>query len=168
MRIRSEKAGDEAAIRALTLAAFEPMAFSDGSEADIVDRLRADDDLALSLVATEGDEIVGHVAFSPVLIGGERGWFGLGPVSARPDRQRRGIGSRLIADGMAVMEERGAAGFVLVGDPDYYGRFGFRSDGRLTYGDVPARYVQWRALGTEPPAGLLRYAPAFDGETKPD
>ena len=168
MKARLEQPGDEAAIHTLTLAAFEPMAFSDGSEADIIERLRANGDLALSLVALEGDEIVGHVAFSPVAIGEERGWFGLGPVSVRPDCQRRGIGSRLIEDGMARMETRGAAGFVLVGDPGYYSRFGFCSDGRLTYGDVPSRYVQWRAVETEPPAGPLRYASAFDGETKSD
>jgi len=84
--IRPEEPGDEAAIHALTQAAFRDMPFSDGSEPDLVDRLRADGDLALSLVAVNMDEaIVGHIAFSPVAIAdGSAGWFQLSPVSVIP------------------------------------------------------------------------------------
>ncbi len=139
------------------------MPFSNGSEAPIIDRLREDGDLVLSLVAVDGDAIVGHIAFSPVTVGeSDAGWYGLGPVSVRPDLQRRGIGSHLVTEGLDRIRKMGAKGCVLVGDPAYYSRFGFRSDGDLTYADVPAEYVQWMAFGTHRARGALKYAPAFE------
>jgi putative acetyltransferase len=163
IEIRPERPGDEAAIAAVTGAAFAPMPYSSGTEAAIIAGLRADDDLALSLVAVQAGAIVGHVAFSAVAVeeGGE-GWFGLGPVSVRPDRQREGVGSALIERGLATLRARGAAGCVLIGDPAYYQRFGFRSDGQLRYGDVPPALVQWLGFGDAVPRGLLRYRPAFE------
>ncbi|MBW8282722.1 MAG: GNAT family N-acetyltransferase, partial [Rhizobium sp.] len=111
MRIRPESAGDEAAIGALTAAAFDGHPYSDGSEPLIIERLRRLDMLALSLVAEDEGEIVGHVAFSPVtLSGGEGGWYGLGPISVAPGRQRGGIGSTLIKTGLAKLEAQGASG----------------------------------------------------------
>ena len=166
MRIRSEQAGDERAIYDLTVSAFKPMSFSDGAEAPIIDQLRTDGDLTVSLVAIDGDEIVGHLAFSPVTIGGTHGgWYGLGPVSILPHLQRKGIGSKLIRQGLAQMKERGAAGCVLIGSPDYYVRFGFKSDGSLIYGNVSADYVQWLSFGGGTAVGRLRFAPAFECQT---
>jgi putative acetyltransferase len=163
MNIRSEQSGDELAIHELTLKAFEPMSFSDGTEAPIIDQLRKDGDLTISLVATKGREIVGHIAFSPVTIGGEHGgWYGLGPVSVRPDRQKSGIGSCLINEGLLHLKELGAVGCVLIGNPDFYSRFGFRSDGNLIYDEVPAQYVQWLSFGTHSATGVLKFAPAFE------
>lgn len=82
MKIRDETLSDQAAIFALTTAAFAPMPYSDGSEPAIIDGLRNDGDLALSLVATEAGIIVGHITFSPVSIDGvDNHWFGIGPVS---------------------------------------------------------------------------------------
>ncbi|MGF1543205.1 MAG: GNAT family N-acetyltransferase [Parvularculaceae bacterium] len=166
MEIRPERAGDEDAIRCLTRDAFAPMPFSDGSEAAIIDQLRDDGDLTLSLVSTDGDDVVGYVAFSPVSVNGVHGgWFGLGPVAVRPDRQRRGVGDGRIRGGLSRIRDLGAAGCALIGDPAYYSRFGFRSDGGLAYGDIPARYVQWLSLGAPAPKGTLAYAPAFDRAT---
>lgn len=167
MQIREERPGDAAAIRALTDAAFATAPRRGGNEADIVDTLRARGDLALSLVAAGGGRIVGHIAFSPVTVdgaggGARNGWFGLGPVSVLPARQRQGIGSRLIRDGLDRIRAEGAAGCVLVGDPGYYGRFGFGSDGALTYGDVPAEFVQWLSFGDQTPRGAVQYSPAFE------
>lgn len=161
--IRAERAGDEDAVRALTAEAFAGMPYSDGSEPRIVDALRADGDLALSLVAEAGAEIVGHVAFSPVAIEGVEGWFGLGPISVRPARQREGIGGRLIAAGLAALRKRDARGVVLVGDPGYYARFGFECDPRLAYPRPGGEYLQRRVLSGAPPEGIVRYAPAFGG-----
>ena len=82
--IREERPGDEQAITALVDAAFRDAPHSDGTEAAIVERLRADGDLALSLVAAEGS-LVGHVAFSPVTLSdGTARWYGLGPVAVSP------------------------------------------------------------------------------------
>ncbi|MEL7518469.1 MAG: N-acetyltransferase, partial [Pseudomonadota bacterium] len=95
--IRAEAPGDEETIFALTKAAFTGMPFSSGTEPYIVDKLRADGDLTLSLVALDKQRIVGHIAISPVSItDGAQGWYGLGPVSVWPDIQKMGIGGTLI------------------------------------------------------------------------
>jgi putative acetyltransferase len=162
--IRPERPGDEQVIHDLTVAAFAPMSYSDGTEAPIIAKLREDDDLTLSLVAVDDTGIIGHVAFSPVAFGVEAGggWFGLGPISVRPDCQRQGIGSALVNEGLAMLRARGARGCVLIGDPRYYGRFGFRSHGRLRYQDVPAEYVQFLSFDGTTPSGDVIFAPAFE------
>lgn len=163
MRIRTEQPADDAAIHELTFAAFEPMPFSSGTEAPIIRALRRSGDLTLSLVADEDGEIVGHVAFSPVTIDGvHAGWFGLGPISVRADRQRQGIGRALIARGLELLRERDAAGVALIGNPDIYGRVGFESDGLLAYGNLDRRLVQRLVLSGPPPRGELKFAPGFD------
>ena len=162
MKIRPEHPDDEAATYALTEAAFAPMAFSDGTEAAALDGLRKDGDLTLSLVAVQDDRIVGHVAFSPVTIDGAHdGWFGLGPVSVMPSKQRSGIGTALINEGLSQLQAQGASGCALIGNPDYYHRFGFQSCGTLTYGDLPTRLVQWVAFGDTAPHGALVFSPAL-------
>jgi len=163
MTIRPEQPGDAPAIHALTEAAFRDIPHSDGDEADLVDALRRDGDLALSLVALNLDQaIVGHVAFSPVTISdGSEGWFGLGPCSVIPTRQRTGIGSQLIEAGLGEMRARGARGIVLLGSPAYYGRFGFEHDPKLVYPGPPAQYFQRLVLAGPEPSGTVTYAPAF-------
>lgn len=163
MQIRTERPADDAAIDDLTRVAFEPMPFSSGTEAPIIRALRTAGDLTLSLVAEEEGPIVGHIAFSPVTIDGVHGgWFGLGPIAVRADRQRQGIGKALIARGLELLRQRGAAGVALIGNPDIYGRVGFESDGLLAYGDLDRRYVQRLVLSGPPPRGELRFAPGFD------
>lgn len=109
MLIRPERPDDDDTIDRLTTAAFEPQWFSDGSEASIVRRLRASGDLTLSLVAEDDGDLVGHAAFSPATIdGSHNGWFGLGPISVRLDRQRRGTGRALVTEGLRWLRERGA------------------------------------------------------------
>ena len=163
MLIRIETPDDIDAIHDLTSIAFEPMAYSDGTEAAIIGRLRASGDLTVSLVAEEDGEILGHVAFSPVTIDGiDAGWFGLGPISVKPDRQRQGIGKALIASGLELLEEMGASGCALIGNPDVYRGAGFSSDGRLSYHDLDTRLVQHIVLHGPAPSGTLRFAPAFE------
>lgn len=163
MQIRTERPADDAAIDELTRVAFEPMPFSSGTEAPIVRALRAAGDLTLSLVAEDDGVIVGHVAFSPVTIDGvHAGWFGLGPISVRADRQRRGIGKALIARGLELLRARGAAGVALIGNPDIYSRAGFESDGLLAHGNLDRSIVQRIVLSGLPPRGELKFAPAFN------
>ena len=162
--IRPEQPSDAAAISALTTAAFAGAAHSDGTEAAIIARLRAARALDLSLVVAERDQIIGHVAFSPVTIGGDdRGWTGLGPVSVAPGHQGTGIGAALIRDGLAQMQARGAKGCVVLGDPGYYGRFNFRVLPGLTYPGVPAKYFMALTWDDPAPAGEVAYHPAFTG-----
>ncbi|HLY79658.1 MAG TPA: N-acetyltransferase [Caulobacteraceae bacterium] len=163
MQIRLERPEDATTIHALTDAAFKGMPFSDQTEARLVDALREAGALTLSLVATEGGDIVGHVAFSPVTINGERGdWFGLGPVSVWPDRQRIGIGQALIREGLQRLQSLGAGGCVLLGDPAYYRRFGFESDPDLYNAGAPPGAFQRLSLNGSRPSGEARFHPAFD------
>jgi putative acetyltransferase len=161
--IRHERPADFDAIHALTLASFARMPFSDGTEADIVRKLRADGDLALSLVAEDGDKLLGHVAFSPVTIDGEdNGWFGLGPISVQFERQRQGIGRTMALRGLALLRERGANGCALIRDPEIYSRFGFVSSGHLAYRNLDASLIQHLSFKGDVPRGVLKFAPAFE------
>lgn len=163
MLIRPERPDEDDAIDRLTTAAFEPQWFSDGSEASIIRTLRAAGDLTLSLVAEDDGDIVGHAAFSPVTIDGSHdGWFGLGPISVRLDRQRQGIGRALVAEGLQRLRERGARGCALIGNPEIYGRMGFTGDGLLSHLDLDRAVVQQVTFSGPSPRGELRFAPAFD------
>jgi putative acetyltransferase len=163
MQIRLERPRDATTIHALTATAFKGRPFSDGAEPRVIDALRAAGALTLSLVATEGDEIVGHVAFSPVTINGEAGdWYGLGPVSVWPNRQRSGIGQALIREGLRRLQALGAGGCVLLGDPAYYGRFGFEHDPGLRTADAPPWAFQCRTIRGPRPQGDVSFHPGFD------
>ena len=107
MIVRDEIAADVEAIRKLTAEAFAEIAYSDGCEPVIIDRLRAAGALTLSLVAEDDAAVIGHVAFSPVTISGETGdWYGLGPISVLPARQGQGIGSALVRAGLDRLKAR--------------------------------------------------------------
>jgi len=163
MQIRPECPEDAAAIGILTDAAFKDVPHSDQTEAKIVEALRTAQALTISLVAVQDGEVVGHVAFSPVRINGVAGdWYGLGPVSVRPGQQRAGIGHALIRDGLHRLRSAGAAGCVVLGDPAYYGRFGFEYDPQLHYGDAPPGYFRRLTLSGSPPKGEVTYHPAFE------
>lgn len=123
IRIRTEVPLDTAAVRRVNEAAF-----GRPDEADIVDRLRARATRYLGLVADEGDEVVGHIAFTPVTLdGADRPVvaFGLAPMAVDPRRQREGIGSMLVREGLEVCRRAGAEAVVVLGHPDFYPRFGF-------------------------------------------
>ena len=92
----------------------------------------------------------------------EGGWYGLGPLSVAPAWQGRGVGQALVQDGLRALEALGAAGCVVLGDPAYYGRFGFESDLALRYGPEPSPYLQRLVLRGAPPRGEVRYDPAFE------
>jgi putative acetyltransferase len=161
MLIREERPGDQDAIRQLVKEAFALATHSSGTEAEIIDRLRSDTSLSVSLVAEESDEIVGQCA-APVRISGASGfWFGLGPVAVAPTWQGRGIGGALIDAALCRLRARGAAGCVVLGDPAYYCRFGFRHDASLSYADVPPPYFQVLSYGDERPRGSVEYHRAF-------
>ena len=164
MIIRPEHAGDIDAIRTLTETAFKTAPHADGTEHLIIDRLRDAGALTLSLVAEVDGVVVGHVAFSPVTISdGSQNWYGLGPIAVEPSRQGEGIGGRLVREGLDQLKALGAAGCVLVGDPAYYGRFGFEADTKLTLDGVPPEYFMRVAFSPVYGTGTVSYHPGFYG-----
>lgn len=163
MLIRDERPDDAPTITAITQSAFENHPHSNQTEGRIIDALRSADAMTVSLVADDDGEIVGHIAFSPVIIDDADGiWFALGPISVSPARQRRGVGSDLIRHGLERLKAKGAAGCVLIGEPAYYQRFGFTLDPALTYRDLPAGYLQYLSLDGSIPRGEVSFHPAFD------
>ena len=162
MIIRAETAADIAAITDVTVAAFRNQPFSHQTEHFIVNALRAGRALTISLVAEVDGHVVGHIAFSPVTVSdGSRDWFGLGPVSVLPERQRQGIGSALINEGLSSLRALGARGCALVGDPHYYVRFGFRNSPRLVYEGIPQEYFQVLPFAGEVPEGVVVFHEGF-------
>ena len=163
MRIRYELSDDITAIRAVVTAAFASVPQSNQTEPAIIDRLRSSDALVLSLVAVESDRLVGHIAFSQVAIAGQqRDWYGLGPVAVDPRWQGRGIGQELVRAGLERLQALGANGCVLVGEPKYYSRFGFRAFPQLSFADVPHEYFLALPFRGPLPAGPVQYHKAFD------
>jgi putative acetyltransferase len=158
MIIRSEAPGDVAAIRAVQEAAFRHFA-----EAALVDGLRDAGDSVLSLVAVEGKTIIGHAMFSRLQAPFQA--LALAPVAVLPDRQRIGVGSRLIREGIARSETAGWAGIFVLGDPVFYRRFGFdagKASGFISPYAGP--HLMALSLGrSELPtdAGNIQHAPAF-------
>lgn len=163
IKIRSESASDASAIEAVTVAAFLDAPHASHTEHHIIDALRKAGELTVSLVAECNGEIVGHVAVSPVTISdGTSDWYGLGPISVLPEYQRRSIGSQLVAAALEALRMRGAAGCVLVGEPAFYGRFGFKAEPQLRLPGVPPEYFQALAFGPSRPRGTVAYHAAFD------
>ena len=162
MIIRAETDRDSLAIRDVTAAAFAGHPHSDQSEPLIIERLRNDGALTLSLVAEDEGEVIGHVAFSPVSIEpAAPGWYGLGPVSVRPVRQARGTGSALIREGLETLRKSGAAGCVVVGEPDFYAKFGFRNEPALVFPGCAPQYFMVLPLSERLVSGTVSYHPAF-------
>lgn len=162
MQIRAELPTDAQAIEQVTILAFRHAPHSDHTEQFIVRALRAAGALALSLVAEIDGLVVGHVAVSPVTISdGSQHWFGLGPISVLPDKQQQGIGSALMQAAISALRAQSAQGCVLLGDPGYYRRFGFRAVPGLVLPGVPAEYFQALSLAGPPPQGEVSYHSAF-------
>ncbi len=161
--IRPEQLADIAAIHAVHVAAFPTDA-----EARLVDRLRDSGSARLSLVAEVAGQIVGHVLFSPVTVGGKSvaGAQGLAPVAVVPSRQRQGIGGALIRGGLDACRQLGCGFVVLLGHPEYYPRFGFQR--ASTFGltseyaaDEAFMVLELRPLAIPAGGGPVRYRPEF-------
>ena len=113
-------------IAAVTRAAFEKEYGSGDGEVALIAQLRADGDVAVELAALEGSTVVGHTLFSRlVATPATIRVAALAPVSVRVDRQKSGVGSALIRDGLAHCKALGFDAAAVLGDPDYYKRFGF-------------------------------------------
>ena len=158
MQIRPETSEDVAAIRALVAAAFPTAA-----EADLVDRLRDDGDVVVSLVGRVVGAVCGHVLFSRMRNPGRS--LGLAPVAVTEPKRRQGLAQRLIEAGLARIRDQKWDGVFVLGDP-YYQRFGF--DPALAAGFAsPYAGPHLMGLALQPQglavrSGPLDYAAAFD------
>lgn len=162
IHLRKEQEGDIEEIHALTIAAFLNAPHTSHTEQFIVKQLRDAGALAISIVAEVPVRIVGHVALSPVEISdGCTGWYGLGPISVAPELQGRGIGSQLTREAERELRNIRANGCVLLGDPEYYRRFGFKPMAGLILPDVPPEYFQALHLNGTLPQGVVTYHKAF-------
>ena len=165
--IRPETTSDIAAIRQV-----HAEAFGRSGEADLVDALRAAGALCVALVAVEGGRVVGHIAFSPVVIQDDTSThnaLGLAPLAVLPGCQRRGIGSRLARAGLAACGKTPYGLVFVLGAPPFYGRFGFKSAKPLgitwEHGGAPDAFMV-QALQTGALRGIrgaVAYRPEFDG-----
>jgi putative acetyltransferase len=167
--VRDERAGDQPAIFALNA-----LAFGREAEAVLVDRLRVNGGLLSSLVAVDGadgehPQIVGHIAFSPVVLTREDGvtriGVGLAPMAVLPARQRDGIGSQLVRAGLQRLQRAGESFCVVLGHPAYYPRFGFTPASAFgVRWEHPALDPTFMAIELVPDAlrgwgGVVRYRP---------
>jgi putative acetyltransferase len=160
--VRPERLEDFPAIHNLTQRAFAPMPYSAGDEQEVIERLRTRGGLAVSLVAELGSKIAGHVAFSPAIAkDGSLGWFALGPISVEPALQRQGIGKAMIAVVLARLRAIDAAGCILVGDPAYYQRFGFRPFPHLAPDTEPAEFFMILPMAAAEPNAKIAFHTAF-------
>lgn len=158
--IRSETPGDAAAIQAVHEACFPgPL------EARLVEALRGAGKLSISLAGCVEGQVVGHVAFSPVVAGETMG-LGLAPVGALEAFRRQGISQRLIEEGLSRARQLPFGYVVVLGDPQYYGRFGFEPASRYGLVDEYGGGDAFQVVATQPngiprDAGLVRYATEF-------
>jgi len=169
--IALEKPEDIEGIRQVNLAAF-----NNGGEADVVDLLRQDSDIFISLVAKLDNQVVGHILFTPVRIdqtdGGTISGLGLAPLAVRPEYQGQGIGSALCTSGMKLAAQAGYPFVVVLGHPVYYPRFGFEPASKFgiksAFPDVGEEaFMIWikDLSAMAGVSGVAYYHPAFDSVT---
>lgn len=165
INIRREQNNDVNAIIDITLKAFGNSKDGGRYEAELINKLRNTNRLSMSLVAIQNDEIVGHIAFSPVTINGiANNWYGLGPVSVLPDNQGKGIGKLLIQKGLIELEILGANGCVVMGSSKYYPKFGFKPyPGLILKGFKPESFMYYPIKG-DIPIGEVKYDKSFGME----
>jgi putative acetyltransferase len=161
--VRRERPGDAAAVRSVVEAAF-----GRPSEADLVEALHRERAVIAAFVAVMDDRVVGHVLFSRVLIeaaDASHAAAALAPLSVFPDAQRQGVGTRLVHAGLEALSARGEQVVLVLGDPQYYRRFGF-SVQQAAGLDTPFPRDAFMAVELIADAltgvrGRVKYSPAF-------
>jgi putative acetyltransferase len=162
IEIRPETPADVHAIHKMVDAAFHQ-----SSEGLLIDNLREGGDLVLSLVAVDGDRIVGHIGFARLKIDqpdfSSFDAVALAPLSVHPDHQDQGIGGDLIVAAHKILIAAGEKLSVVLGDPEYYGRFGYRRDIAEGFeSGYQSDFLLARPFSEDfPRTGILRYPPAF-------
>ena len=162
VEIRRERSSDFETIGRIVESAFSGKQYADGDEAELVEQLRSQNALSVSLVAEREGTVVGQVAFSPARTSAGPGWYALGPVAVLPAHQGGGIGSALIRKGLQAVVELGARGCILTGDPAYYSRFGFTLSPQHSPPGEPPEFFMVKLLRGQLPTGPIHFHEAFD------
>ena len=161
--IFEESPADVPAVETLVAEAFLEAPHTNRCEQWIVQALRESGDLALALVAKDGAKVVGYLAVSRVTIAESAAdWYALGPIAVLPSCQGQGIGSQIMREALLRLKERGAGGCVVLGEPDYYKRFGFRPDSRLQMVGAPEENFMALSFTSRIPHGEVAYPDAFN------
>ncbi len=158
--IREARAGDHAGIHALVADAFgQPV------EANLVEALRRDGEAVLELVALVEGRLAGHVLFARLLVEGSGGAFpavALAPLAVAEPVRRRGVGAALVEAAHHRLQTAGENLSVVLGEPAYYGRFGYGHDRAAGFDcQWQCDALQALAWGEAPIGGRLVYARAF-------
>jgi putative acetyltransferase len=160
VEIRLEEQRDAPQIRDLLEACFPGYA-----EADLVENLRRDGDIVLSLAAEDGGVVVGYVAFSRLTVQGEDGStpaVALAPLAVYPEYQSQGVATRLVREGHACVAYLGEKLSVVLGEPHCYGRFGYSHRRAAAFtSDYQSPYLVAISFGAAPWEGRLVYPAAF-------
>jgi putative acetyltransferase len=161
MSIRAATPRDREAIRLV-----EEHAFGQQTEAGLVDALVRDGDAVVELVAEEEGQVVGHVLFSRLLVeqaGGSFAAVALAPLAVEPSFHGTGIGGALVREAHIRLKNAGEKLAVVLGDPAYYGRFGYSHARAGKFeSDYQCEALQALTWGEAPESGRLVYAPAFN------
>ena len=165
-KVRAERVDDHAAIGDVIRAAFRGKLYAAGDEAELVEKLRQQRALVVSLVAELDGRVIGQITFSPAFpADGSNGWYALGPVAVLPDHQLRGVGSRLIDAGLERIVDMQATGCILTGNPEYYRRFGFVVSPSQAPAGEPSESFMIKSFKGRTPPGHFRFHPAFHPDT---
>jgi putative acetyltransferase len=167
IKIRDERTEDYEAVRKINDKAFGQL-----EEGNIVDKIRAACDEIISLVAVEGEKVVGHIFFSPAVInhdGNEIKGIGLAPMAVHPDCQNKGIGSLLVNEGIKRVKKTDCPFIIVLGHEKYYPRFGFERASKYgikpQWKDIPNEAFMVMILDNERMAGVtgaVKYRKEFD------
>jgi putative acetyltransferase len=158
--MRLEQPADAPQVRDLLEASFPGQ-----GEAILVDRLRSEGKLVLSLVAEDGGVVVGYIAFARIQIEEDEGRFAavaLAPLAVYPDYQSQGVASGLVREAHACLAALGETLSVVLGEPGYYGRFGYSNRRVARFeSEYQSPYLMGLSFGAAPREGRLVYPAAF-------
>ncbi|MGA2880029.1 MAG: N-acetyltransferase [Bryobacteraceae bacterium] len=161
--VRDEQPHDREQVRMVN-----EVAFGRPDEADLIERLRLEGAVLLSLVAESDSQVIGHILFSRTTVETAQGpvpAVSLAPMAVLPDHQRRNVGSQLVRSGLAQLRDRGERIVIVLGHKEYYPRFGFSIEkARHLVSPFPPEWFMALELSDGALAGIhgaVRYPSAF-------
>ena len=166
--IRDQTEADFSAVHDLVITAFKTLPIACGREQFVMDDLWRRRAATVALIAEEVSAygrhlLVGQAAFSKITINGaDLGWHGCGPLSVLPARHGLGIGTALMREGLNRLKTLGSKGCVVVGDPNYYLRFGFAHTRTLREPSVPPDAFMALRFAGDMPSGEVALDSAFE------